>query len=143
MNKKEKQPPQVINLAGDLKDSATEIIKVGRRRYKVEKAALDASPLDFIEGWRDECLRPLYCLICGFELGHPEDFSAYMGPEDCRCIVHCQQDGGRRTAPCCVYCGTRMEVVLPFEVPLHSLRYLWICPDRHCHLVSDCLEGIQ
>lgn len=140
MNKKEKQPPQTIDLAGDAEDS--ELIKVGKRLYRVREDVLDARPSDYSRLPSEYTLLKRYCVICGFELGHPEDFSAYMGPEDCRCVVHRQPDGGRRIAPCCVYCGTRMEVVLPFEVLLHQLRFLWVCLDRHCYVVSDSIEGV-
>lgn len=141
MNKKEKQPPQVINLAGDTPDTATEIIKAGRRRYRVEKTALDASPLYYIEGWRDECLRPLYCMICGFELGF--DYKQFTPPQDVLCVVHRHDERTCRAIPRCVYCSEPMKVLLPFDVGLGATRFLWVCPDRHCHLVSDSMEGIK
>jgi hypothetical protein len=141
MNKKEKQPPQVINLAGDLKNSVTEIIKVGRRRYRVEKTALDASPLDYIEGWRDDCLRPLYCLICGFELGF--NYKQFTLPQDVLCVVHRHDEMNRRAIPRCVYCAEPMRVLFPFEVGLGAARFLWVCADHHCFIVTESLEGVK
>jgi hypothetical protein len=139
--KRKEKPPQVIDLPGDVKDA--EIITVARRLYRVREDVLEAKPEDYSPAPLENVLLKRYCVVCGFELGHPENFSPYMRKEDCRCVVHRQPDEGRRTTPRCVYCSQEMLCVLPFEVPLHSLRYLWVCPDRHCHVVSDSMEGIR
>lgn len=136
--------PQVIDLAGeDYDDEDTEIIKVGKRFYRVRQVILDAGPEDF-SPWRFESpLDRRFCIDCAFELGRPGAHSPWAAAEDFRCVVHQRdQRSSRRIRPSCPYCGEAMEVVLPFEVPICSLRFVWICPERHTYLISDSLEGV-
>ena len=144
MSKKEIKPPPVIDLAGDLwEDLDTETITFGRRLYRVRKDVLNKEPPDFSPWQSDVALVERYCQICGFELAHAENFSQFMEPEDCRCVVHRGPDeGSKRRVPRCTFCGEEMTCALVFEVPLHSLRYLWICEARHSHVISNSREGI-
>ena len=135
--------PQIVDLAAGVDDSDTKIVQVGKRDYRVRAEMGDATPDDFWP-WRFE--NPLdrrYCIICGYELGNPEHLSVWTDLKDYRCVVHKEPTGDEKpTRPRCVFCGEPMEVVLPFEVPLHQLRYLWVCLERHCCLVSESRDGV-
>jgi hypothetical protein len=137
IEKEKEKLPQIIDLAGDDVED-TEIIKVGKRLYRVAESILDASPPDYSRGLL-EGLGPRYCLSGGVTLAN--DNSPWAEPLDVRCIV-CRDGHSRQRNPYCVYCGEPMIAVLPFEVLLHRLRFLWVCPDHHSWLVSDSIEGV-
>lgn len=137
-------PLPVTDLAGHMSDDAeTVIIKVGGRLFRVRQDILEAKPEDYSPWGCWDGLAERYCLICAFSLGHPENVSLWTPPMEIRCLVHRQPNGGRSTTPHCPYCSQEMVCVLPLEVTLHQLRYLWICEDRHCHVITESREGIK
>jgi hypothetical protein len=147
MSKKEAKPFPIVDLAGDVvEDLDTEIITLNRRLYRVRKDVKDTEPPDFSPWQFDIALVERYCEICGFELAHAENFSKFMEPKDCRCVVHCgpDEDSERRVprVPRCTFCGEEMTCSQVFEVPLHQVRYVWICEAKHSHVISQSREGI-
>lgn len=139
----EKGQRQLVDLAEGYPDIDTEIVKVGRRFYRVRESILNARPKDYSRCLFNDAPIDRYCVVCAFSLAHPESISPWLAPTEVRCLVHREPNSGKKSTPHCPCCGQPMACVLPVEVTLHQTRFIWICESRHSYLLTETQEGLS
>jgi hypothetical protein len=144
-------------------DSPDAVIYKG---YKVAKDAPDANPEDFSLGRKQE-IPYRYCTYCGKQLKKDskpwgadfmackEDYDARIARSDRPKFVPTGvltpekeaeflklASGPGPVEPYCAYCGEKMKLYLPISAGTHY-KFLWVCPNRHCHMVTDSRDGVN